>query len=76
VHIENRHPGTASVLSDFLTGEDMPKSDPITDEDRTFHDLLDRQAKLDAAVSMTCGLTGEIAVEDLFEPHLPSAFVH
>jgi hypothetical protein len=76
VHIENRHPGAASVLSDFLTGEDMPKTDPISDVDRHFHDLLDRQAKLDAAASMTCGLSGDFALEDLFEPHLPSAFAH
>ena len=76
VHIANRKPGEESALSDFLTGADMPKKDPVTGDPLTFHDLLDRQMKLDATANMTCATAGDFAVEEMFMPHLPSAFVH
>jgi hypothetical protein len=76
VHIENREAGAASQLSDFLTGNDMPKTDPVSDVPRHFHDLLDRQAKLDAAANLSCLASDDFAVEELFGPHLPPAFVH
>jgi len=76
VHIENREVGAAAQLSDFLTGNNMPKTDPVTGVDRYFHDLLDRQAKLDAAANLSCLASDDFAVEELFGPHLPPAFVH
>ncbi len=54
----------------------MPKTDPVTDDPHTFHELLDRQMKLDVTANMTCGAVGDFAVEEIFMPHLPSAFVH
>jgi hypothetical protein len=76
VHIANREPGEESALSDFLTGADMPKMEPVTGDALWFHELLDRQTKLDATANMTCGAFGDFAVEELFMPHLPSAFAH
>ena len=76
VHVANRDPGEAAELSDFLTGADMPKEDPVSGVPRTFHDLLDRQAKLDATANMSCLAVDDFAVEDLFIPHLPPAFAH
>jgi hypothetical protein len=76
VHVANRDPGAAAELSDFLTGANMPKTDPVSGVPRTFHDLLDRQAKLDATANMICLGPDDFAVEDLFIPHLPPAFVH
>jgi len=76
VHIANRDPGEESKLSDFLTGADMPKMEPGTGDPITFHELLDRQMKLDATANMTCGAVGDFAVEEMFMPHLPPAFVH
>jgi hypothetical protein len=76
VHVASREPGEESELSDFLTGADMPKTDPVTDDPHTFHELLDRQMKLDVTANMTCGAVGDFAVEEIFMPHLPSAFVH
>lgn len=76
VHIANREPGEESELSDFLTGADMPKTDPVTGDALFFHELMDRQMKLDATANMTCGAVGDFAVEEMFMPHLPSAFVH
>jgi hypothetical protein len=75
VHIAKRKPGEESELSDFLTGDDMPKTDPVTDDARHFHELLDRQAKLDVAANLTCG-PSDFAAEELFIPHLSSGFVH
>ena len=76
VHIANRDPGEESKLSDFLTGADMPKMEPGTGDPITFHELLDRQMKLDATANMTCGAVGDFALEEMFMPHLPPAFVH
>jgi hypothetical protein len=76
VHIANRPAGAAAELSDFLTGADMPKTDPVSGVPRTFHDLLDRQAKLDATANMICVAADDFAVEDLFMQHQPPAFVH
>jgi hypothetical protein len=76
VHIATRSAGNPSVLSDFLTGEDMPKLDPVSGVARNFHELLDRQMKLDVTANMSCGIVGDFAVEELFVPHLPPAFVH
>jgi len=42
-------------LSDFLTGLNQPKIDQVSGVPRTFHELLDRQMKLDVAVNMSCG---------------------
>lgn len=76
VHVASRDPGEESNLSDFLTGANMPKMDVVSGDPHTFHELLDRQMKLDATANMTCGVVGEFAVEELFRPHLPSAYVH
>ena len=76
MHIANRDPGEESKLSDFLTGADMPKMEPGTGDPITFHELLDRQMKLDATANMTCGAVGDFALEEMFMPHLPPAFVH
>jgi hypothetical protein len=67
LHIEPREIGAMSVLSDFLTGADMPKGN------HTFHELLDRQEKLEATASMTCGLPGDFALDELeFIPREPA----
>jgi hypothetical protein len=39
-------------------------------------DLLHRQMHLDATANMTCLLVNDFALEELFIPHLPPAFVH
>ena len=54
----------------------MPKMEPGTGDPITFHELLDRQMKLDATANMTCGAVGDFALEEMFMPHLPPAFVH
>jgi hypothetical protein len=74
LHIEPRAMGTQAVLSDFLTGQNMPKT--IDGAPRTFHELLDRQMKLDATASMSCRLKGDFAVEEIFFEPLPPAFAH
>ncbi len=74
LHIEPRVLGAQAVLSDFLTGENMPKN--IDGAMRTFHDLLDRQMKLDATASMSCTFKYDFAVEEIFFQPLVPAFVH
>jgi hypothetical protein len=76
VHITTREEGEASELSDFLTGLNMPKTDPVSGVDRTFHELLDRQQKLDAAASMSCLSVTDFALEELFHEFMPPAFAH
>ena len=75
VQIAPRNAGSPSVLSDFLTGLNQPKIDRVSGVPRTFHELLDRQMKLDVAVNMSCGRWG-FAVEDIFPRFVPRAFVH
>ncbi len=74
LHIEPRVLGAQAVLSDFLTGENMPKN--IDGAMRTFHDLLDRQMKLDATASMSCAFKYDFAVEEIFFQPLVPALVH
>lgn len=76
VHIAPRAAGSPAALSDFLTGLNQPKQDPVTHAPRTFHDLLDRAAKLDATANMVCGPRGSFALEEIFPRFLPRAFVH
>lgn len=76
VHIEPRSFGAQSDLSDFLTGAGMPKTDPFTGVPRTFHELLDRQMKLDATANMLCLKAGDFAPEELFFRPLAKMFVH
>lgn len=76
VHIAPRAAGSPAALSDFLTGLNQPKQDPVTKGPRTFHDLLDRAMKLDAAANMVCGPRGFLALEEIFPRFLPPAFVH
>ena len=76
LHIFPRNAGVAAQLSDFLTGNNMPKSDPVSGESRAFDELLDRQQKLDAAANMTCITAADFAVEELFFKFVPSAFAH
>jgi hypothetical protein len=75
LHISPRNAGSPAALSDFLTGLNQPKTDPVSGVSRTFHDLLDRQGKLDAAANMIC-LPRVFPVEDFFPLFLPRAFVH
>jgi len=75
VHIFPRDAGSPAALSDFLTGLNQPTYDPVSGVPRTFHDLLDRQMKLDATANMACRLRG-FPLEDLFPRFLPRAFVH
>lgn len=75
-HIRPRSFGAESHLSDFLTGANMPKTDPVSGVSRTFHELLDRAAKLDVAAHMSCTHATDFALEELFVPRLPSAFRH
>jgi len=76
VHISTRAPGTVSQLSDFLTGLNMPKSDPVSTVDRTFHELLDRQQKLDATANMSCLKATDFAVEEVLHEFMPPVFAH
>ena len=56
----------------------MPKHDPVTGVDRTFHELLDRQEKLEATASMLCIKAPELIEEPFpideffFVPHEPA----
>jgi hypothetical protein len=54
LHITPRTIGASSGLSDFLTGANMPKQDPVTGVNRTFHELLDRQEKLEETANLLC----------------------
>jgi hypothetical protein len=76
VHIEPRIYGAESALSDFLTGAGMPKSDPVSGVPRTFHDLLDRQMKLDLTAHMICLKAGDFAPGELFFKPLVPMFAH
>jgi hypothetical protein len=76
VHVVPRKAGVAAALSDFLTGLNMPKFDPVTQEPRSFHELLDRQMKLDATANMSCTQLNDAALEDLFFAPQPPSFVH
>jgi len=77
VHIGPRNVGSPAALSDFLTGLNQPKTDPVSGVPRTFHDLLDRQGKLDAAAHMSCKLGKGFPFEDLFLPvFTPPGFPH
>src|SRR5262249_44123730 len=71
VHINPRNAGSPAALSDFLTGLNQPTDDPVSHVPRTFHDLLDRQGKLDAAAHMTCKLVKDFPIEDLFPIFTP-----
>lgn len=75
-HIRPRSFGAESHLSDFLTGANMPKTDPVSGVSRTFHELLDRAAKLDVAAHMSCTRLTDFALEELFVSRLPAAFRH
>jgi hypothetical protein len=75
-HIRPRAIGAESLLSDFLTGANMPLSTPRSGELRTYHDLLERQARLDATANMSCGAKTVFAIDELFLRPLGPAFVH
>ena len=66
VHVQPRRVGVSSSLSDFLTGDDMPKQDPETGTNRNFNELLDRRDKLDATANMLCVFPGDFALDELF----------
>ena len=66
LHIRPRAVGAESQLSNFLTGNGMPMSTPVSGEMRTYHDLLSRQAKLDATANMSCSFRTDLAIEELF----------
>ena len=74
LHIKPRALGTESKLSDFLTGQNMPKG--IDGVQRTFHDLLDRQAKLEATASMSCLKRIDFPLEEIFFEPMKPAFAH
>jgi hypothetical protein len=74
LHIEPRDLGAESQLSDFLTGLNMPKT--IDGVMRTFHDLQDRQQKLDATASMSCLKKIDFPLEEIFFEPLVPAFAH
>lgn len=76
LHIFPRNAGTSSQLSDFLTGANMPKADPVSGVNRSFNDLLERQMKLDATANMTCLKALDFPLEELFFRPLPSGFPH
>jgi hypothetical protein len=76
VHVFPRQAGVASKLSDFLTGADMPKHDPATQQPRHFNELLKRRMALDATANMACTKHGQAALDDLFFQVVPRAFVH
>jgi hypothetical protein len=72
VHIAPRDAGSAAQLSGFLTG--ITLNDPVSGVPRTFHDLLDREMKLDAAANMSCR-RGAFAVDEISRS-FRRAFVH
>ena len=74
LHIEPRVLGAESQLSDFLTGRDMPKI--IDGVMRNFHDLLDRQQKLDATANMSCVQVKDFALEEIFFEVRKPSFAH
>jgi cytochrome c551/c552 len=75
LHIAPRLAGNESALSDFLTGMNQPVADPVTTGvNHTFHDLLDRQLKLDATANMACRNFSAFPTDDLFSRPVP--FVH
>jgi hypothetical protein len=76
VHVKPRAAGAQSDLSDFLTGANMPVVDPVSHVNRNFHDLLDRQMKLDATAHLTCFNPADFALEELNFRPLPPAFRH
>jgi hypothetical protein len=76
VHIFGREAGRPSHLSNFLTGAGMPLTDTSTGVARHFHELLDRQMKLDLTANMSCLKLDEFAVEELFFEPLKPAFAH
>jgi hypothetical protein len=75
VHIAPRRAGNASTLSDFLTGMNQPVADAVTPGvNHTFHDLLDRELKLNATANMACRNFSAFSTDDLFLRVIP--FVH
>jgi hypothetical protein len=76
VHIAPRNRGAVAALSDFLTGAGMPVADPVSGVPRHFHDLLDRQMKLDATANLSCQNKHDLALQDLFVMPQPAAFPH
>jgi hypothetical protein len=77
LHITPRTIGASSGLSDFLTGANMPKQDPVTGVDRTFHELLDRQEKLEETANLLCFKAPDLVEtfpidEFFFLPHEPA----
>lgn len=60
VHIDPNTPlGAPAVLSDFLTGANMPIADPVVPATpRTYHDLQDRKNKLAALAGSPCLIRG------------------
>lgn len=76
LHIAPRVAGSASKLSDFITGANQPKTDPVSQVPRTFNALLDRQAALDAAANMTCLPKVSFPLEELFPRFGPPEFAH
>ncbi len=75
LQISPRNAGSPSALSDFLTGLNQPTTDPVSGVPRTFHELLDRQMKLDATVHMSCGRSS-FPVDEIFTRFFPRAHVH
>lgn len=75
-HISTRAAGETVELSDFLTGADMPKTDPVSGVSRTFHELLDRQQKLDATANMSCLKKADFPLEEIFHEFMPPGFAH
>lgn len=50
-----RSPGSPAFLSDFLTGNNMPKADPrVPGINRTFNDLARRQQNMAEVLNRTC----------------------
>ena len=54
VHLTTVPFGMESVLSDFLTGANMPKPDPAGGMDHSFNDLLDREDRLEELLCNSC----------------------
>jgi hypothetical protein len=74
VHIAPREAGATAALSNFLTGLNMPKN--ISGVSRTFHELLDRQQKLDATANMSCLKRTDFPLEELMHEFVPPGFSH
>jgi hypothetical protein len=66
LHIRPRRIGRVSSLSDFLTGIDMPKLDPVSGVNHSFHELLDRSDKLEATANMLCLAPIDFPVDEFF----------